>query len=342
MSDANRSHQLPNHLVNPLFGEVNVTDAPDGVTVTFLIPPTMDNARGEGWQTGVALDASASMRNAYGRGIEGKIPTDVRAEYERRGLMSEKVVDGVRVRSLSPAAMEEARRQGYIRTSENLMEPLARDFVALLAERLDEDGGTTVLYWATGDGSGVEELGDYTVEQCRSLKLTGPKKFGSGTKLLPAVRYFAERFLDAPRGIYVFLADGNVDDLEAVKAYTIEQCRAIEAGTRNFFKCVLVGVGDEIDEAPMEELDDLDSGTGVDIWDHKIAREMRSLNDIFAELVDDNTIVAPWAKLYDAAGKLVKKFTTGLPARVTVKLPAGSSHFDLESPSGRIRQMLSS
>ncbi len=340
MSDDPRSQQLPNNIVAAIFGEVNVVHGSDATVVTFLMNPTMEGARAEGWQTGVALDASASMRNAYGRGIEGKIPPEVRAQYEARGLMTEKVIDGSRVRVLSPAAQQDAREKGHIRTTPNVVEPLARDFVGLLAERLDEDGGTTVIYWATGDGTGVEVLGDFTAHECRRLKLTGPKQFGTGTRLLPAVKYFADRFRDARKGIYVFLADGNLDDLDEVKQYTIEQCQAIEAGRRNFFKCVLVGIGDEIDEGPMEELDDLDSGTDVDIWDHKIAREMRSLNDIFAELVDDNTLVAPWAKLYDATGKLVKKFTTGLPAKVTIRLPAGSPYFELELPGGRTRQPL--
>jgi hypothetical protein len=34
----------------------------------------------------------------------------------------------------------------------------------------------------------------------------------------------------------------------------------------------LVGIGDAINESQMEELDDLESGTDVDIWDHKIAK----------------------------------------------------------------------
>jgi hypothetical protein len=339
MSDE-QSHQLPSNLVAAIFGEVNVARTATATVVEFLMNPTMEGAKSEGWQTGVALDASASMRNAYGRGIEGKIPPEIRAQYEAQGLMTEKVIDGSRVRTLSQAAHRDALAKGYIKTTANVIEPLAREFVGLLAERLDEDGGTTVVYWATGDGTGVEVLGDYRSDECRKLKLAGPKQFGTGTKLLPAVKYFVDRFHDAKKGIYVFLADGNLDDLEEVKAYTAEQCRAIEAGRRHFFKCVLVGIGDEIDEDPMEELDDLDTGTGVDIWDHKIAREMRSLNDIFAELVDDNTIVAPWAKLYDGNGKLVKKFTTGLPARVRVSLPAGSAYFELETPAGRTRQVL--
>jgi len=36
----------------------------------------------------------------------------------------------------------------------------------------------------------------------------------------------------------------------------------------------------------MVELDDLDSGVDVDLWDHKLAAEMRVLQEIFAEVVE--------------------------------------------------------
>ena len=77
----------------------------------------------------------------------------------------------------------------------------------------------------------------------------------------------------------------------------------------------------------MEELDDLDTGTDVDVWDHKIAAEMRALTEIFAEVVDENQIVAPQAALYDSAGRLAREFTDGMPAKVTFRVPAGSDWF---------------
>jgi hypothetical protein len=302
--------------------------------------PTMEGAKAEGWQTGVALDASHSMRHAYGRGVVGSVPPDVLAQYEKRGWVREQVVDGRRTKKLNQEAQDDAVRRGLIRMSENAIEPLARDFVGLLAERLDEDGGTTVVYWACGEGDGVEVLGDFTAAQCRTMKLTGPAHFGKGTKLLPALRYFVDRFAEAKKGIYVFLADGDFQDLSEVKRYTTDLARAIEAGRHNFVKCVLVGLGEQIEEGPMEELDDLDTGTSVDVWDHKIAREMRSLNDIFAELADENTIIAPWAKVHTPAGQLVKKFITGLPAKVEFRLPAEATGFVLELPGRKIQQAL--
>jgi hypothetical protein len=336
-----RSRQLPQHLVAREFGEVNVRRAPDGVHVQLVLRPTMEGAKTEGWQTGVALDASYSMRHAYGRGSSGAVPPAVLQDYLRRGMAREVTIDGKKTVKLQPEAHAEATRRGHLRKSPNVIEPLARDFIAMLADRLDEDGGTTVIYWACGEGGEIEVLGDFTAAQCRSLRLNGPARFGRGTQLLPAVRYFVDRFRDANKGIYVFLADGNFADLEEVKRYTTALARAIEQGLRNFVKCVLVGVGPEIDEEQMEVLDDLDTGTGVDIWDHKIAQDMRDLNDIFAELADENMIVAPWAKLHGPNGAVIKKFSTGLPARVTFTLPPGSAWFELELGDRRIRQTVS-
>jgi hypothetical protein len=58
--------------------------------------------------------------------------------------------------------------------------------------------------------------------------------------------------------MYVFLTDGRIDDLESVKAATRRLAAEIAAGRRGSVKCVLVGLGDEIDESQMEQLDDLD------------------------------------------------------------------------------------
>src|SRR6185295_6263706 len=104
-------------------------------------------------------------------------------------------------------AYEDAIKRGFVRFTENIVEPLAQEFIAYLAGNLDADGGTTVIYWACGDGAGTEVLGDFTAAQCPTLNLTGPTKvpFGSGTRLLPAVKYFVDRFRDAERGMYLFL-----------------------------------------------------------------------------------------------------------------------------------------
>jgi hypothetical protein len=223
----------------------------------------------------------------------------------------------------------------------NVVQPIAREMIAYLAGQLDADGGTTVIYWACGgDGSAIEVAGDFTVEQCGAMPVVGPTatQFGNGTRLLPAMKYFVDRFTDAERGMYIFMTDGRLDDLKEVKKYTTTLAKLIQSKKRNPVKCVLVGVGNEVDEEQMEELDDLDTGTDVDIWDHKIAKEMRSLVEIFAEVVSENKIVAPTATIYDDTGAVAIQFTDGLPAKVTFSMPATSRAFELEVGGQRIRQ----
>lgn len=336
----NPSRQMPSSHVAKEFGEVNIRNNGRQIDVQFtiLMPPSGNEA--EGWQTGVALDGSASMKSWYGRQLEGKLPADVAAEYDKRGWITRRVEDGRPVKSFQREAYADALEKGHLRMSENIVQPCAREFIAYLAGELDADGGTTVIYWACGDGSALDVVGDFSAAQCQSLEISGPRAagFGSGTKLLPAVRYFVDRFKDAQRGMYLFITDGRLEDLNDVKAYTRQLARDISAQKRNAVKCVLVGLGNDIDEGQMEELDDLDTGTDVDVWDHKIAAEMRSVIEIFAEVVRENQVVAPVGVIYDSTGTLVKRFSDGLPASIRIALPSTAEWFELDVDGQRIRQ----
>jgi len=322
------------------FGEVNVRRRGPSLEVNFTVLMEPQGDLAEGWQTGVALDASASMKNSFGRGLRGYVPDDVVRQYRRKGWVEKIDQDGRRVVSYQPQAYEDAVAKGYLFFTPNLVEPLARDFISYLASNLDEDGGTTVIYWACDDGAAYEVLGDFTADQVRALPFAGPKDkdFGNGTHLLPAVRYFVDRFRDAKRGMYLFLTDGRIDDLAEVKRYTAQLCREIASGRRHPVKCVLIGVGEQIDESQMEELDDLQTGTDVDVWDHKIAKEMRAVVEIFAEVVDENQIIAEQARILDADGRQVKRFEDGMPAKVSFVMPATSAWFELEVNGQRVRQ----
>src|SRR5262245_9131226 len=283
------------NVVDP-FGEVNVHPQPDGtlhVTATILMEP-----RREGTQTGIALDGSGSMASLY--------------KTESAGFF--------------------ASLFGAKKPPMNEITPVAQRLCAYLARKLDADGGTTCIYWATGQGgSRLEVVGDLTGDEAEKHFFGEPKNFGTGTQLLPAVRYFVERFKDAPWGFYVFITDGEMHDLDAVKRYSTQLARDVAAGRRKPLKFVLIGVGANINERQMEELDDLDTGTDVDLWDHKLAAQMRVLQEIFAEVVDKNARVADKAKVLDPQGKVVKNYSdTGLPAFLEFTLPAGATHFVLE------------
>jgi hypothetical protein len=294
-------------VVDP-FGEVNIYPAGAGrarVVATILMEPHR-----EGAQTGIALDGSGSMSKLYG------------------------VEDGSRV--LSPIF-------GGAKKLQNEVTPVAQKICAYLARKIDADGGTTCIYWAVGSGGGeVEVVGDFRAEEAERHTFGPPREFGTGTQLLPAVRYFVERFADAPWGFYVFITDGELHDLDEVKDYSTRLAREIAARRRNPLKFVLIGIGPSVNETQMEELDDLDSGTDIDLWDHKLAAEMRVLQEIFAEVVDKNARVADHGRILDPQGRVVRDYRgAGLPAYLEFEMPAGAEYFTLEVNGARINQPLS-
>jgi hypothetical protein len=337
------SKQLPSTVVAKEFGEVNVGKA-DGqweVTFTILMEPT----DAEGWQTGVAVDASGSMSGVFGKGLadgpKGPPAQTLFQEYIKKGWIQMITHQGQQIPILNEDCKVDLVRRGHFVWTKNEVEPVVRTLTAYLAANLDADGGTTVVYWACGeDGKGIELIGDLTAEDCASADIEGPVKhsFGGATCLTPAVKYFVDRFADAKNGIYLFITDGELNDLAEVKRYTIQLCKEIQAKKRNPIKCVLVGVGDSINEGQMEELDDLDSGTEIDVWDHKIAKDMRALVEIFAEVVSENQMVAPTGRLLDATGNVLKTFSDGVPAKIKFNMPVASNAFELEVAGQRIRQ----
>jgi hypothetical protein len=295
------------HVVDP-FGEVNVYPASGGkvrVVATILMEPHK-----EGAQTGLALDGSGSMSKLYG------------------------VEDGSRV--LSPIF-------GGPKKLHNEITPIAQKLCAYLARKIDADGGTTCIYWAVGENGGaIEVVGDLRADEAERHVFGPPHDFGTGTRLLPAVRYFVERFRDAPWGFYVFVTDGELHDLDDVKRYSVQLARDIAARRRNPMKFVLIGVGPSVNETQMEELDDLDTGTKIDLWDHKLAAEMRLLQEIFAEVVDKNARVADNGRILDAQGRTIKDYSdTGLPAYLEFEMPADAEYFTLDVNGNKIHQGLS-
>jgi hypothetical protein len=293
------------------FGEVNVYRAAGGnlqIVATVLMEPDIEGAR-----CGLALDASASMKKMYG------------ANAPVSGLF--------------------ARAAGVV----NVVEPVARAMAGYLA-KFAFDARVNLIYWACNpDGSQIEEIGEVTQAQAPQLVVRGPKRFpwGRSTKLLPPLRYFVDRaFRDAPWAICVFVTDGVIEDLPDVKRYCIEFARQIASGRRSFIKLVLIGVGEEVDENQMEELDDMFEGSGlkdtqghdIDLWDHKLASEMRQLQEIFAEVVSEDLIVCNHARVLDDAGRVARDYSDGMPALLRFTLPASCRSFTLTLPGGNVTQ----
>jgi hypothetical protein len=82
------------------------------------------------------------------------------------------------------------------------------------------------------------------------------------------------------------------------------------------------------------------TGEPIDIWDHKLASEMQKIEEIFAEVVSDNVILAPSAEILDSNGRPVtpigrSSYNDGLPALIEFSVPAGSNAFTLVLPGGK-------
>lgn len=291
--------QLSGNLVVDPFGEVNVFRETGKIRVkaTILMKPSV-----EGAQTGLAIDGSNSMKNLFGAG----------------GAVS----------ALFTAA------------SPNIVEPVVKTLGTYLAN-FDSDGQTSIIYWACGIGGGdIEDLGDLDAQKIATTRFQSPRNFGTGTKLLPAIRHFIEtRFIASPWTILVFVTDGAIEDLDAVKIYSLDLAKQMASGKRKFIKLVLIGVGPHANEPQMEELDDLDygglktaQGEEIDLWDHKMASTMQKIEEIFAEVVSSDTILAPSATITDSNGDPVKPigrpgYADGLPALLEFEMPPNSTSF---------------
>jgi hypothetical protein len=333
--------QMPGNRLNPAFGELNLTRREEGldVTVTILMEPVR-----EGSQTGVALDGSFSMQSPFGQAHRYSPEFTIETQEFHLSKGTAKFVDrdGQKLLEFTREGWNELLAQKLLIPTENVVEPIARDVIPYLAEKIDADGGTTVIHWACGSlGKKVEIVGDLTADEARKASYKGPNEWGKGTYLLPALRYFVERFPDAKWGFYVFVTDGRIDDLQEVKDYTADLARRISCGQANPVKCVLIGVGPEVDERQMKELDDLPDAMDldVDIWDHKVAATMRGLRDIFAEVVDENVMVAPTGRIL-CEGHMVANFSDGLPALLKFSMPLSAKSFVLDVGGQEIEQTL--
>ncbi|OYQ67773.1 hypothetical protein B9G53_00720 [Pseudanabaena sp. SR411] len=343
-----KNWQMPANLVAAEFGEVNVwrhipetTSESAECRVEFSIAMEPQGKFAEGWRTGLALDASASMKRAYGRKVEARVDPELLTDYIKQGRLRAYLEDGEPIRKIERGAFAEIQERGYeINYTENILQPLVQDFTAYLAGSLDGTGKTSLIYWGCGEGDEIQVLGEFDHASCQQLAIAGPSTFklGKTTKLLPAIAYFVNQYRQAQQGLYVFLTDGRIDDLEQVKNYTKELALEIAVGKRNYLKLILIGIGNDIDRYQLQELDDFDTGIDIDIWDYKIASEMTSLSQIFAEVVNENQVIADSGSIYDDQGNCVKSYPKGLPAKVDFVMRDDSQWFELEVGNQRIRQ----
>lgn len=333
---------LPSGVMAKEFGSVSVFKRGEvlEIQVTLLVQP--QGPMPKAWKTAVALDASASMKKVFGRRLLGNIPAEIAREYQAKDWLKNELLDGRKVTTFQRLAVDDAIKRSLVSLSPNNMDYLGPEFLSYLARKLDVDGAPTFIYWAGEDGSSLELVGDIKESDCSALTITGPSEmsFGNKTLLMPAVEYLVQRLQNSHMGLFIFFTDGHIEDLKKVKQYTLGLAKDILAGKRAQIKCVLIGIGDNIDEAGMDDLDGLAAQANINIWDHMIVQDFQAVLNLFGEIIRDTRIVAKNGAVYDARGNPIRIFPDGLPNYFVFTIPATSPWFELELGENRIRQII--
>jgi hypothetical protein len=224
----------------------------------------------------------------------------------------------------------------------NLVEPQMQWMLEYLASK-DRDGTLRTAYWATGDGSQLEQLGELTGPQAKTFRFPGPKFYGKGTVMLPVLRDYVAYIREqvprgAKRGLAVIITDSQLHDPQDIRAYSAQVAKEIAAGRLPRLNFVLVGVGDQIDEEQMEEIcHDEYPGVGH-LWCHRVADRMEEMAELVAVLVDSTMTVAAGGTITDEAGKVLKVYEARLPAVLEFDVPATCKSFTLEVAGQKFTQ----
>jgi hypothetical protein len=224
----------------------------------------------------------------------------------------------------------------------NQVEPQMRWMLEYLASK-DRDGLLRVAYWATGDGSQLELVGDLSGSQANTYKFPGPRFYGKGTVMLPVLRDYVAHIRGqvangARRGLAVIITDSQLHDPKDVRDYSTQVAKEIAAGRLPRLNFVLVGVGDQVDEEQMEEVCHLEYPGVGHLWCHRVADRMEEMAELVAVLVDETMTVAAGGTIYDDKGTVIKVYESRLPAVLEFSVPEGCTSFTLEVAGNRYTQ----
>lgn len=217
----------------------------------------------------------------------------------------------------------------------NEVEPQVRWMLEYLASR-DRNGVLRVAYWACGvSGSNVEVLGELKGAEARTYQFPGPKQMGAGTVLTPALKDFvsylkSEAQKGAQQGCAIFITDGRIQDVTAVKQYSGEVAKEIIAGRLPRLHFILVGVGEAVSEAHLQEVSQHEHPGVGRLWSHRAAREIRKIAALVEDLVEEALAPSSGATIYDEQGAVLARYEGRLPEVLSFTAPEGAAHFTVE------------
>lgn len=232
----------------------------------------------------------------------------------------------------------------------NSMQPVARALGSILAD-VASNGQVEILYWALDNhGDGLEKLGSFFADQLSTLSISGPSavRWGHQTRLLPIVRHIVEEWA---RGsgftLAALVCDGRIEDEAEVVAYCLHLGQEIAAGQRGVVQFVLLGIGDDLDEAQLYRLEDMFKQTPlaeiVNMWSTcrvaDLGHQQDIVNALFSPALSPETLVASTGSIWVDEQPVVH-YRDGLPAKIRFLLPAGATAFTIQTPQGSIHQDL--
>jgi hypothetical protein len=257
----------------------------------------------EGMQIGIGIDGSASMRKMFG---------DTIPKFAKK-------------------------------PEDNVMQTVVQRLCSYACE-YSGDGTVSPIYWATGiGGKEIESLGKLDSEAIQARSFEGPRKWGTGTALLPPLNHLLTECAGASWLVLLFVTDGVMSDLDAVVARSLEVGQEVLDGKRGKCKFILVGCGEEVSEEQIEKLDNMFDGTPlegrIDLWDGKLAAEMNDLSEIWDE-VDFGVQIPGAVKISDDQGREVLSHPDGFPQRMEFLVVEGTKSVKIEIIGQTIEQVL--
>jgi len=257
----------------------------------------------EGMQIGVGIDGSASMRKMFG---------DTIPKFARR-------------------------------PEDNVMQTVVQRLCSYACD-FSGDGKVLPIYWATGvGGKEIESLGKLDIDAIQARAFDGPRKWGTGTSLLPPLNHLLTQLIDVPWVVLLFITDGVISDLDAVIGRSMEIGQEILDGKRGKCKFILVGCGEEVSEDQIEKLDNMFDDTSlegrIDLWDGKLASEMADLSEIWDE-VDFGVHIPGAVRIVDDQGREVLSHPDGFPQRIEFSVFEGTRSLKIEIIGQTIEQVL--
>jgi hypothetical protein len=227
----------------------------------------------------------------------------------------------------------------FLRQEHNVVEPIVRR-LCRHGCKYSPDGTVSVIYWAVGTGGkAIEPVGHLNDATSEIAAIEGPQDqvWGTGTELLPPLEHFLSEFQDAKLSIVLFTTDGVINDLEEVMQRSRQVAQEIVNGQRQQCKFIIVGCGSEVSLEQINKLDNLDSE--VDLWDGKIANEMRELEEIWDE-VDFGVTLPGTARISTEYGEEVMTYSDGIPQRMEFFVPEGTTSLIIEMFGKTIAQTI--